>query len=160
MFTGIVAGLCEVTTITDREGLRTLTIPLRVDSSGLLIGASVAVNGVCLTVVKIEEGKEEGVKVVSFDCIQETLSRTNLGELEVGAKVNVERAMKIGDEIGGHNVSGHVDCKGKILRIEKTINNQEVFVTFPKVLNLFFFKKKQIYSSYFINFILFYLFIY
>ncbi len=76
------------------------------------LGASVAVNGVCLTVV------ESRGDVLRFDVGPETLARTNLGELQPGAKVNVEGSLKLGDEVGGHFVSGHVDATGKVLALK------------------------------------------
>ena len=75
---------------------------------GLQIGASVSINGVCLTVVSINEEK------VKFDIITETLNRTNLGDLSVGSRVNIERSLKFGDEIGGHILSGHIMATGII----------------------------------------------
>jgi riboflavin synthase len=79
-----------------------------------VLGESVAVNGCCLTVTDFD------AETLSFDVGDETLKRTNLGQLDAGAKVNLERAMRLGDRIGGHLVSGHVDGVGRLLqRIEK-----------------------------------------
>lgn len=87
------------------------------DTEGLSIGASVAVNGTCLTVVNISE---QGVQ---FDLIQETLSLTNLDSLKEADLVNIERAAKVGDEIGGHLVSGHIHCTARLLERKATENN-------------------------------------
>jgi riboflavin synthase len=134
MFTGIVKGLCSIVGIVDSEGMRQLQVAFegQVTAEGLEIGASVAINGTCLTVTKFHQHEEGGHGVVvSFDCIQETLSRTNLGRLVLGDRVNVERAMRYGDEVGGHHVSGHIDCVGRISQIVASPNNREVFVQFP-----------------------------
>lgn len=74
-----------------------------------VIGASIAINGCCLTVVEIEK------KTLKFQAGQETLNRTNLGELKSGDTVNLERALKSGDRLGGHYVSGHIDGLGKVM---------------------------------------------
>jgi len=142
MFTGIVRGLCPIVGIVDSEGMRQLRVAFGdlVSADGLEIGASVAINGTCLTVTAFRHEEGSGM-VVSFDCIQETLRRTNLGALAVGDRVNVERAMKYGDEVGGHQVSGHVDCVGTIKEIVASPNNRDVFVHFPEAAvhtNIFF----------------------
>jgi riboflavin synthase len=103
MFTGIVQGVAEVVEATRSQGLLRLVLALpegRAD--GLVPGASVSVGGTCLTAVAIDGRR------VAFDCIDETLRRTTLGSLGVGGRVNVERAARFGDEIGGHLLSGHV----------------------------------------------------
>ncbi|MEQ1565605.1 MAG: riboflavin synthase subunit alpha [Myxococcota bacterium] len=103
MFTGIVQGTAQVRSVRDAVGLRSLVLALPEGrAAGLVPGASVAVAGTCLTAVEID-GSE-----VRFDLIDETLARTTLGALAVGHRVNVERAARFGDEIGGHLLSGHV----------------------------------------------------
>jgi riboflavin synthase len=103
MFTGIVAGRAAVVSIDDAGGLRRLVVRLPQGAgAGLVIGASVSVAGTCLTAVVVQGD------FVAFDCIDETLARTTLGSLVVGQPVNFERAARIGDEIGGHLLSGHV----------------------------------------------------
>lgn len=110
MFSGIIKGLGEIKGVENfRKGLR-----IHVDIKGLIdvdIGDSVAINGVCLTVVRKN-------KVVSFELMPETLKRTNLGLLKIGDKVNVEGSLKVCDRIGGHFVTGHIDAIGKIVKIE------------------------------------------
>eukprot|EP00127_Corallochytrium_limacisporum_P004754 Clim_evm108s172 gene=Clim_evmTU108s172 len=134
MFTGIVRGLCPVHALEDKDGGRRLVISLGKEDEEIAQnvedGASIANNGTCLTVVYSKN--ENGNVLVAFDAIQETLNRTNLGELKVGDKVNIERAMKIGDEIGGHNVSGHIDGIGIIENVIETPNNREVVFRVPK----------------------------
>lgn len=120
MFTGIVQGKCVVKRVTDGS-CRQLQIQLNELAEGLEIGGSVAINGTCLTAVSVNAG------VVSFDVIQETLTRTNLKDVKEGAWVNVERSARFGDEIGGHPVSGHIHGVGKILRIDRT--NGQVTLT-------------------------------
>lgn len=105
MFTGIVQELGSVNALLKNE----LGFTLKVDvnegfSDGLLIGASIAVNGCCLTVTKFDENS------ISFDVIKETIRVTNLEYLELADKVNLERSLKYGDEVGGHILSGHVSC--------------------------------------------------
>jgi len=122
MFTGIVQGVRKVTVITDLKGGRRLRIQLNDLAENLQHGSSVAVNGVCLTAIKIEESCAE------FDIIQESLDRSNLGTLVIGDSVDIERACNFGDEVGGHQVTGHIDCTGKIDEIRKTPNNRDVVV--------------------------------
>lgn len=102
MFTGIVQKLAKVKDFDRDENLVRLSIHMEQLSVGLGLGASVAINGVCLTVSEIQ--KED----VYFDVIPETLVTSNLDLLSSGSVVNVERSYKVGDEIGGHIVSGHV----------------------------------------------------
>jgi|TARA_B100001996_G_scaffold374251_1_gene352643 riboflavin synthase len=109
MYTGIVAGTAPVTEIKDEEIIRCLTVNLEKYLEDLEIGASVALDGVCMTVVSIDGN------LVKFDAIEETLNRTTLGKLEVGTLVNIERSLKMGDEIGGHMISGHVWMIAKII---------------------------------------------
>lgn len=122
MFTGIVQGIRKISAVEDIEGGRRLRIQLEDLAEKLQQGASVAVNGVCLTAIKIEVGSAE------FDIIQESLDRSNLGALVIGDSVDIERACYFGDEVGGHQVTGHIDCTGKIDEIRKTPNNRDVVV--------------------------------
>ena len=103
MFTGIVQGTAVVRSVTDQGGVRRLVLSFPPGATeGLVRGASVAVAGTCLTAVDV------GADEVAFDCIDETLRRTTLGDLAPGARANFERAARMGDEIGGHLLSGHV----------------------------------------------------
>ena len=117
MFSGIVQGTRKIIAVDENSGIRRLEIDLTGLTENLQNGASVSVNGVCLTVVAIE--KEN----VRFDVIRETLNRSNLDVLKTGDPVNIERSLKLEDEIGGHQVSGHVDTTGKISKILKSENN-------------------------------------
>ena len=107
MFTGIVQGTAKVVEIDNKESINTIFIDLP-NVQFLEIGASVSIDGVCLTVTEINNS------IVSFDVIQETLSRTTLGDLEVDSIVNYERSLKFGDEIGGHLLSGHIIATGLV----------------------------------------------
>lgn len=105
MFTGIIQGKGVILGIEKKQSIHTLQIELP-NADGLETGASVSVDGVCLTAVTIEGS------VVNFDVITETLTRTTLGQLILGQHVNIERSLKFGDEIGGHLLSGHIMGSG------------------------------------------------
>ncbi|MBQ31544.1 MAG: riboflavin synthase [Deltaproteobacteria bacterium] len=122
MFTGIVQGTRPVTAVEEIEGGRRLRVQLDHLSGGLKRGASVAVNGTCLTATEIQDGWGE------FDVIAETLRCTNLGALWVGDLVNIERSARVGDEIGGHHVSGHIDGTGILREVRDSPNNREIVV--------------------------------
>ena len=126
MFTGIVQGIRNISIVYEIEGGRKLRIQLDDLSENMEHGASVSVNGVCLTAVNISQGWAE------FDIIQETLNRSNLSAIKSGDSVNIERACSYGDEVGGHNVSGHVDCMGIIKKIYNSPNNCDVVVNCDK----------------------------
>jgi len=127
MFTGIVQGVAQVARLTDRPGLRSfeLAFPAGFDD-GLEIGASVACDGVCLTVTALP-----GPGRATFDVMQQSLGLTTLGSLQEGSVINVERAAKDGAEIGGHPLSGHVDCVGQILSIRQPENNHVLRIGVP-----------------------------
>jgi riboflavin synthase len=125
MFTGIVQGHCRVDSVVEQQSLRRLSVDLGELAAGLELGASVAVNGACLTVTAVESG------IVRFDVIRETLERTNLGALRIGALVNVERSFRIGDEVGGHIVSGHVSGVAVVSRVETGPNERNVYLRVP-----------------------------
>ena len=107
MFTGIVQGVGEIVAKSTVNTVTSMTISLP-NVENLAIGASVSINGVCLTVVSIESNN------VQFDIIDETIDRTNLGDISLGDTVNIERSLKFGDEVGGHILSGHIFDTGII----------------------------------------------
>jgi riboflavin synthase len=108
MFTGIVTDVGEVLAIEERaEGLRRLTIGCGYDRASIAIGASIACSGPCLTVTAT--GEQGGRTTFSVDAAAETLAVTTVGRWRQGTRVNLERSLKLGDELGGHIVSGHVD---------------------------------------------------
>ena len=119
MFTGIIEELGIVKAVSRKGRLISLSIQADKVISDTKIGDSIAVNGVCLTVVKIED------KVLSFDLLEETARLTNLGKLKSNEKVNLERSLKIGDRLSGHFVTGHIDCRGLFARKPMF---QEIFV--------------------------------
>jgi riboflavin synthase len=128
MFTGIVQGVATVEAVVDRPGLRsfTLAFPPGFDE-GLAIGASVACDGVCLTVTSLHAGGGRA----DFDVMQQSLGLTTLGTLGVGSRLNVERAAKDGAEIGGHPLSGHVDFTARVLQVRRPENNHVLRIGVP-----------------------------
>jgi riboflavin synthase len=122
MFTGIVQGTATLVSIDEKPNFRTHVIEMP-DAMlpGLETGASVAHNGCCLTVTEINGNH------VSFDLMKETLRITNLGELVVGDSVNVERAAKFNDEIGGHLMSGHIMTTAEVAKILTSENNRQIW---------------------------------
>lgn len=125
MFTGIVQAKVKVSEISDQEQFRRLTleVPEQLLQS-LERGASISVNGTCLTATEFSQTEAFGW--VSFDVIDETLAKTNLGALVVGSWVNFERSLSFGREIGGHLVSGHVHGTAEILAVSQTGANWRV----------------------------------
>ncbi|CAA7613678.1 riboflavin synthase [Magnetospirillum sp. SS-4] len=112
MFTGIVTDLGEVRRVIGGEGRETrFEISSRYDSASIALGASIAHNGVCLTVVETGPGWH------AVEASAETLSKTTLGGWAAGTRINLERALKVGDELGGHIVSGHVDGVARVVDI-------------------------------------------
>jgi riboflavin synthase len=108
MFTGIVTDIGEVLAVEERaQGLRRLTIGCRYDRASLALGASIACAGACLTVVAVGAGDRRTSFAV--DAAAETLAVTTAGRWTQGTRINLERSLKIGDELGGHLVAGHVD---------------------------------------------------
>jgi len=127
MFTGIVQGMAEVVAIKKKDKFQTHTVKLTDElSHGLAIGASVAHNGCCLTVTRIEDD------LIDFDLMQATLSLTNLGSLSAGDSVNIERAAKFGDEIGGHSMSGHISLVGEVVEVIDSPNNRTIWFEVPE----------------------------
>jgi riboflavin synthase len=121
MFTGIVQGTADIVGVNKMTDLSRLRIKFpEGKASNVQIGASIAINGTCLTVTEINGD------TLSFDVMKETLRATSLGQLDPGQKVNFERSARVGDEIGGHNVSGHVHCQAQIVKVEDTENNRKI----------------------------------
>ena len=110
MFTGIVVAACEVVATEQGEEVRSILVNLSGHDEDLEIGASVAIDGVCMTVVSSHDGR------VKFEAIPETLDRTTIGLLRQGSRVNIERSLRMGDELGGHILSGHVMSTARILK--------------------------------------------
>lgn len=117
MFTGIVETVGVIEKIEPGDDLTRLVIDAESIADGVKLGHSVAVNGVCLTVTSLLDGR------FTFEAIPETLQRTNLGDLEVGSRVNLERAMRAGDRLDGHIVQGHVDGVGIVRAVIQAGND-------------------------------------
>ena len=131
MFTGIVQGVASVQAVHDRPGLRRLELAFPPGfGDRLAIGASVSVDGVCLTVTALHA--EPGVVAAAhFDVMQQSLALTTLGELGPGSRINVERAARDGAEIGGHPLSGHVDVTGTVADVRRPDNNHVLRIALP-----------------------------
>lgn len=127
MFTGITRGTFEVTRVERAPDLLTFDVALGAElCEGLQLGASVLIDGVCQTVVATAEGQ------ATFEAIKETLDLTTLGDLEVGSRVSIERSARVGDEIGGHDVSGHVTGTGEIVELRRVGNVCDVKIAIPR----------------------------
>jgi riboflavin synthase len=126
MFTGITRGTFPITRVDRAPGRLSFAVGLPAQlTAGLEIGASVSIDGVCQTVVAIQE------QDVSFDAIEETLRLTTLGQLNVGTRVAVERSFRVGDEIGGHEVSGHVIGTGKVIEVRRDNGAHDLRIEVP-----------------------------
>jgi len=125
MFTGLVEGLGRVGRIQPRgpDALLAIAPPWPVEET--VLGESIAVNGACLTVTGISGGR------FTVDVSAETLERTTLGGLRPGAEVNLERALRLGQRLGGHLVTGHVDCLGRIERMQRLGSSTRLYLTIP-----------------------------
>lgn len=124
MFTGLVEDLGRVSAVHDEPPGKRLVIASRL-ADGLTVGDSVAINGVCLTIVAV------GTAECAFQAGPETLARTNLGALKPGEVVNVERSLRLGDQLGGHLVQGHVDAVGRILERTHDGEWETVWFSYP-----------------------------
>lgn len=127
MFTGIITDIGTVTSVEQRGDLR-MVISCNYDMDSVAIGASIACSGVCLTVVDKGEGW------FAIDASAETISRTARGLWQNGARLNLERALKVGDELGGHIVTGHVDGIGQIIASDPIGDSWKVVVSAPAAL--------------------------
>jgi len=141
MFTGIIEGIGTVLKIqknTKNRSAYQMIVDLGKHSKGLKIGQSVALNGVCLSVTNISKNK------CNFEMIDETIKKTDLGNLNIGSKVNIERSLKVGDRMEGHFVLGHVDGVVTIQRIEKKPKEVKLWFEVPKKLAKYVVKKGSI----------------
>jgi riboflavin synthase len=126
MFTGIVEELGRVQSISKRPNSTLLAVKANRVLADVNIGDSVAVNGVCLSVVKKER------QVLLFEAIPQTLRMTNLSNLKVSEQVNLERSLKVGDRLSGHFVSGHIDCTGTIRKKNHIRQEINLAISIPK----------------------------
>jgi len=141
MFTGIIVGTGKVIKIDQKTKNRSaiqMTVDLGKYASGLKIGQSVAINGVCLSATKISRNK------CIFEMIDETTKKTDLGNVKAGSTVNVERSLKVGDRLEGHFVLGHIDGVATITKIEKKPKEVKFWFKVPKKLTKYVVKKGSI----------------
>ena len=129
MFTGIVTDVGRIRSVRETNRDRRYEIETGYDVSSIELGASISHAGCCLTVV------EKGDGWFAVEVSAETLSKTTLGELSEGARVNLERAAKLGDEMGGHIVSGHVDGVGEVVSVEPEGGSHRIRIRAPRPLH-------------------------
>jgi riboflavin synthase len=138
MFTGIVTDVGRVRAVRDTNRDRRFEIETAFDTATMDLGASVSLAGCCLTVV------DKGPGWLSVEVSGETLSKTTLGEWVVGRRVNLERAARVGDEMGGHIVSGHVDGVGEVASIEAEGGSHRIRIRVPRPLHRYIAPKGSI----------------
>ncbi|MGB7291224.1 MAG: riboflavin synthase [Thermodesulfobacteriota bacterium] len=139
MFTGIVEDLGKIEAITKKGKDVIFVISAnKINVDELEHGESISVNGTCLTVISL------GKRAFEVKASHETLNRTNLSRLRVGSRVNLERALRVGDRLGGHIVNGHVDGIGRIISIEKKGESKEIWVTLIPELSRYVVEKGSI----------------
>jgi riboflavin synthase len=139
MFTGIIAAIGQVTSVTPSGGdMRLKVATQKLDLSDVSLGDSIAINGVCLTVVELDEAH------VSFDVSKESLERTALSQIAAGSAVNLEKALAVGDRLGGHMVSGHVDGLGKVLQLTPSARSVQFRIEVPANLERYVAEKGSI----------------
>ena len=126
MFTGIVQGVCPVVSCEIHAGIARVAVDLDDLARDLELGASIAINGACVTVTEIDGS------LVGFDLIKETIELSNLGELIAGTTVNVERSFRVGDEVGGHILSGHVAGVAVVTQIKSDDGHRLVTMAVPR----------------------------
>jgi len=136
MFSGIVQETGKVKEFLKQKDIYNLSI----DCSSILVsnlqkGASIAVNGVCLTV------KDTNPEILRFDLVEETIERTNFSDIKAGDSVNLERSLKMGDELGGHLVSGHIHGTGEVLKVINRKETKDLLIKIPSDLKEYFFYK-------------------
>ncbi len=130
MFTGIITDIGTITELEQRGDLR-LRMACAYDTGGIDIGASIACNGCCLTVVEL------GADWFDVEISAESVSKTNIGDWALGSRINLERALKVGDELGGHIVSGHVDGVATIVKMVDEGDSTRVTLEAPDALARF-----------------------
>jgi len=139
MFTGIIAAIGKIEVVQPKGGdLRLQVATGNLDLSDVSLGDSVAVNGVCLTVVDISNA------TLSFDVSRESLERTSLGNVESGSAINLEKALAVGDRLGGHFVSGHVDGLGKVVSKQESARSVIFRIEVPAGLERYIAEKGSI----------------
>ncbi|MBO6784551.1 MAG: riboflavin synthase [Alphaproteobacteria bacterium] len=138
MFTGIVTDVGEIVRVDRLDVGRRLTVSTAYDTSGISLGASIACNGACLTVVEKDEGS------FAADVSGETDDKTTTGEWDVGRRINLERALRAADELGGHLVLGHVDGVATVTAIAAEGDNHRVDIEVPEELKKYIASKGSV----------------
>ncbi|AFI85085.1 riboflavin synthase [Methylophaga nitratireducenticrescens] len=139
MFTGIIAAVGQLKSLESRGGdLRLHIDPAKLELTDVKLGDSIAVNGVCLTVVEMSANH------LQFDVSQETLQRTSLGQLTTGSEANLEKALAVGDRLGGHFVSGHVDGLGEVISKAASARSWQYRIKVPADLTRYIAEKGSI----------------
>lgn len=139
MFTGIIAAVGRIASLQPQGGdIRLVIDSDTLDVSDVKLGDSIAINGICLTVVNIQD------QLLAFDVSKETLQRTSLARVSAGSSVNLEKALAVGDRLGGHFVSGHVDGLGKVTRLEPSARSWQFHIEMPEVLRRYVAEKGSI----------------
>jgi riboflavin synthase len=136
MFSGIVSGLGEILEVDEKsDGLRRLVIGCSDDPGSIAVGASIACSGICLTVV--ERGAGANRPFFAVDAAAETLRLTTAGQWRRGTRINLERSLRLGDEIGGHMVSGHVDGIAELVARDDFLDSASFSLRVPAALARF-----------------------
>jgi riboflavin synthase len=143
MFTGLVTDIGRVTSIEDANGIRRVRVESRYLASSIQMGASIEHSGVCLTVVEFG-ATAKGGSWWTVEAIPETLSRTTLGSWKVGGEVNLELSLKLGDELGGHLVYGHVDGLGRVRSVTPDGDSRRIRIEIAEPLAKFLAEKGSI----------------
>jgi riboflavin synthase len=138
MFTGIIQAVANIADRKLSGKAGKLVIELESPLAKPVKGESVAVNGACLTL------ENSSGKLLTFHVLQETFSKTNLGSLSIGANVNIERAMSLGDKLGGHLVTGHIDAACPVKKLDKKGDDWVLSVIYPGELSPFFVEKGSV----------------
>jgi riboflavin synthase len=142
MFTGLVTDVGRVRSVEDTNGLRRLTVDSAYPASAIQMGASIEHSGVCLTVVAF--GERPGGSWWTVEAIPETLSRTTLGRWMAGSRINLELSLKLGDELGGHLVYGHVDGLGIVKSVTPDGDSRRIRIEIAEPLAKFLAEKGSI----------------
>jgi riboflavin synthase len=142
MFTGIVEEAGTIAQLARRNGSVRMVVEAKHSADEVRIGDSMAVNGCCLTIVEIRRGRS-GARL-GFDLLEETWQKTSFDQLQVGARVNLERALRLNDRLGGHFVTGHVDGTGRIVRCEWVGTDWVLEVQAPRSLTRYLLSKGSI----------------
>ena len=141
MFTGIITDVGEIVKIENNDH-RLIRISCSYKSDKIDIGSSIACSGVCLTV--IQKGKMNNKSFFDVEVSKETDDKTTSDSWDIGTKINLEQSLKVGSEIGGHFVYGHVDCIGEIIDIYKNKNSNVYTVKYPKKFSKFIVEKGSV----------------